>query len=94
MPTTTVNESINTLVLSSVGMLTAFSITFAAAESFKILFDDFSRLKKLLILWLYAALVFAISVVLFMYLPDNDDHAAQMASNFEKRTAIKYNKKK
>ena len=81
----TVSESIKTLVLASVGILTAFSITFAASETFRILFEHFPKWKKIFILWIYAAFIFIICVILFMYLPDsNGNHQEE----FEKRTLL------
>ena len=85
MSAPTISESVNTLILASVGILTAFSITFAASETFRILFEHFGKWKKIFILWLYAIFIFTVCVVLFMYLPDHSNIA-----NFEEKTLTKF----
>jgi len=51
-------------ILASIGVLTAFAITFAVKETFDTLVTTKNKLYRVTLAWLYAALVFSIALAL------------------------------
>jgi hypothetical protein len=60
-------------VLGSLGMLAAFSFTFAAQRTFDILVTAEVKWKKLILVWGYAAIIFAVVIIVLWQYGDHPE---------------------
>ena len=82
--TITHHHAVVSTVLSSLAMLAAFSLTFAASKTFDILVTAEAKWKKLLLVWGYAAIIFIITVIVLWQCADEANQDTTVEVDYKK----------
>jgi hypothetical protein len=87
---TIVEKALVPTIMGAMGMLAAFSFTFAAQKTFDILVTTDSKWKRLALVWGYAALIFFAVIIVLWQCSDIDEETITIeAKNKNRRRRAK-----